>query len=104
MRWLRHFMASYALALMALLFMTTAAWSAQVRVATHNIKFLSTEVVNQGDRLSKLRRTPVTALSFASPCRMMAPWCSLTSRQPGPTPRQGQGDGPRVPRAGHAHV
>lgn len=55
MRWLRHFMTSYALALMALLFMTTAAWSAQVRVATYNIKFLSTEVVNQGDRLSKLR-------------------------------------------------
>jgi hypothetical protein len=48
MRWLRHFMASYALALMALLFMTTAAWSAQVRVATYNIKFLSIEVSTRG--------------------------------------------------------
>ena len=40
---------------MALLCVTTASWSAQVRVATYNIQFLSTEVVNQGDRLSKLR-------------------------------------------------
>jgi hypothetical protein len=42
-------------ALMALLCMTIAAWSAQVRVATYNIQFLSTEVVNQGDRLRKLQ-------------------------------------------------
>jgi endonuclease/exonuclease/phosphatase family metal-dependent hydrolase len=40
---------------MVLLCVTTASWSAQVRVATYNIKFLSTEVVNQGDHLSKLR-------------------------------------------------
>jgi hypothetical protein len=31
-----------------------SAWSAQVRVATYNIQFLSIDVVNQGDRLSKL--------------------------------------------------
>jgi hypothetical protein len=40
---------------MTLLAITTAAWSAQVRVATYNIQFLSTDVVNQGDRLNKLR-------------------------------------------------
>jgi endonuclease/exonuclease/phosphatase family metal-dependent hydrolase len=40
---------------MTLLCLTTAAWSAQVRVATYNIQFLSTDVVNQGDRLGKLR-------------------------------------------------
>ena len=40
---------------MALLCVTTALWSARVSVATYNIKFLSTEVVNQGDRLSKVR-------------------------------------------------
>jgi hypothetical protein len=42
-------------ALVAFLVFTTAAWSAQIRVATYNIQFLSTDVVNQGDRLSKLR-------------------------------------------------
>jgi endonuclease/exonuclease/phosphatase family metal-dependent hydrolase len=40
---------------MMLLCLTTAAWSAQVRVATYNIQFLSADVVNQGDRLTKLR-------------------------------------------------
>jgi hypothetical protein len=51
----RRFMASLVLGLVALLIFTTAAWSAQIRVATYNIQFLSTEVVNQGDRLSNLQ-------------------------------------------------
>jgi hypothetical protein len=46
---------SYVFGFVALLVFTTAAWSAQMRVATYNIQFLSTEVVNQGDRLSKLQ-------------------------------------------------
>jgi endonuclease/exonuclease/phosphatase family metal-dependent hydrolase len=41
--------------MMALLVWTTGAWSAQVRVATYNIQFLSTDVTTQGDRLGKLR-------------------------------------------------
>jgi hypothetical protein len=40
---------------MTLLWITTAAWSAQVRVATYNIQFLSADVVHQGDRLDQLR-------------------------------------------------
>jgi hypothetical protein len=55
MRGLRRVITSDVLALVALLVFTTAAWSAQIRVATYNIQFLSTDVVNQGDRLSKLR-------------------------------------------------
>jgi hypothetical protein len=55
MRGHRRFMTSPVLGLMGLLFSTTVAWSAQVGVATYNIQFLSTEVTNQGDRLSKLR-------------------------------------------------
>jgi exonuclease III len=55
MRGHRWFMVSYVFGLTALLCFTTASWSAQVRVATYNIQFLSTEVVNQGDRLNKLR-------------------------------------------------
>jgi hypothetical protein len=43
------------LALVAFLVSTTTAWRGQIRVATYNIQFLSTDVVNQGDRLSKLR-------------------------------------------------
>ena len=59
MRGHRWFMTSYVLGLMALLCITTVAWSAQVRVATYNIQFLSTNVTNQGDRLSKLREVMV---------------------------------------------
>jgi endonuclease/exonuclease/phosphatase family metal-dependent hydrolase len=55
MRGHRRFIASSLVGLMTLLAITTAAWSAQVRVATYNIQFLSTDVVNQGDRLNKLR-------------------------------------------------
>ena len=55
MRRHRFVMTSYILGLMALLCFTTASWSAQIRVATYNIQFLSTDVVNQGDRLNKLR-------------------------------------------------
>jgi hypothetical protein len=55
MRGLRTFIPSYLLALAACLWCATVAWSAQVRVATYNIQFLSPEVVNQGDRLSRLR-------------------------------------------------
>jgi hypothetical protein len=43
------------LGLATLLYFPTGVWSAQIRVATYNIQFLSTEVLNQGDRLSKLR-------------------------------------------------
>jgi hypothetical protein len=52
----RHgwFSTSSLLGLGSLLVFATVAWSAQVRVATYNIQFLSTEVINQGDRLSKL--------------------------------------------------
>jgi Endonuclease/Exonuclease/phosphatase family len=55
MRRHRWFTPAYVLGLVSLLVFTTAAWSAQVRVAIYNIQFLSTEVVNQGDRLNKLR-------------------------------------------------
>ena len=36
------------LALVAFLVSTTTAWRGQIRVATYNIQFLSTDVVNQG--------------------------------------------------------
>jgi hypothetical protein len=55
MREHRRFMTSSGVGLVALLFVTTAAWSVQIRVATYNIQFFSTDVVNQGDRLSKLQ-------------------------------------------------
>ena len=41
--------------LIGLLLMGSVAWSAEVRVATYNIKFLSTNVQQEGDRLAKLR-------------------------------------------------
>lgn len=41
--------------IIGLLLMAAVAWGAEVRVATYNIKFLSTNVQQEGDRLTKLR-------------------------------------------------
>jgi hypothetical protein len=55
MRGYRQVTTLHLFGLMVLLCSTTVAWSAQIRVATYNIQFLSTDVSTQGDRLSKLR-------------------------------------------------
>src|SRR5262245_23269350 len=55
MRGRRWSITSSLAGLLALLGVVTVAWGTQVRVATYNIQFLSTEVVNQGDHLSRLR-------------------------------------------------
>ena len=44
-----------SLSAVVVLLFTSVAWSVEVRVATYNIKFLSTNVSGQGDRLEKLR-------------------------------------------------
>jgi hypothetical protein len=51
----RWFMTSSMLGLVVFLFFPTRVWSAQIRMWTYNFQFLSTEVIKQGDRLSKLR-------------------------------------------------
>jgi hypothetical protein len=51
MRRQRRVTTFYMLGLVALLVFTTAAWSAQIRVATDNIQFLSTEAVDGLGRL-----------------------------------------------------
>ncbi len=44
-----------SLSAVVVLLFASVAWSVEVRVATYNIKFLSTNVSGQGDRLEKLR-------------------------------------------------